>query len=241
MNPYTPEAWDFAPESRLVVLTGAGISAESGIRTFRGGSGLWEDHKIEDVATPEGFHRDPAKVISFYDARRAQLGEVSPNAAHLALARLEEALGDRFLLVTQNIDDLHQRAGSRRVLPMHGELKKLRCLFDDDHICQIDGDQNGTLCPHCGAPLRPHIVWFGEMPFFLDQIQKALEDCTHFAYIGTSSQVYPAAGFRNLARRRGARVLCINLEIEPDPSTHLFLEGKAGEQVPRWVEGMIPG
>ena len=240
MRPYTPESWDFGPQSRLVVLTGAGISAESGIRTFRDSNGLWEEHRVEDVATPDGFRRDPEKVKSFYDARRAQLREVVPHAAHLALARLEQHLGERFVLVTQNIDDLHQRAGSRRIFPMHGELLQLRCLEDPDHVTSMDGNQGDRRCPLCGAGMRPNIVWFGEMPFFLDQIEEALIACTHFAYIGTSSQVYPAAGFRLAAHRRGAKVLCINLEVEPDPATHLYLRGKAGELVPGWVEGMIP-
>jgi len=240
MRPFTPEAWDFGPDSRLVVLTGAGISAESGVRTFRDADGLWEEHRIEDVATPEGFRRDPALVVRFYDQRRLQLREVEPNPAHRALARLEENLGGRFLLVTQNVDDLHLRAGSRRLLPMHGELRKLRCLRDRAHVRPFDGAQEfDNSCPDCGAGTRPHIVWFGEMPFFLDEIRDALESCTHFAYIGTSSRVYPAAGFRQVARDHGARVLCINLEIEPDPATDLFLQGKAGELVPRWVEGML--
>ena len=240
MRPFSVEEWGFGPESRLVVLTGAGISAESGLRTFRGAGGLWEGEPIEEVATPDGFLRDPDRVRRFYDRLRRSLPGVVPNPAHSALARLEAALGDRFLLVTQNVDDLHQRAGSARVLAMHGELLKLRCLDCPEHVFPFSGDSSeGVTCPECGAAARPHIVWFGEVPQFMDRIQDELERCTHFAYVGTSSQVYPAAGFRMEAHRCGARVLCVNLEVEPDPATDLFLQGAAGRTVPVWVEAML--
>lgn len=225
--------------TRLVVLTGAGISAESGIRTFRDSDGLWEEHRIEDVATPEGFARDPKLVIQFYNERRQQLASVEPNAAHRALARLESILGDRFLLVTQNVDDLHERAGSKRLIHMHGELLKLRCLRHPDHIIPFqEAQQASDLCPHCGAAMRPHIVWFGEIPFAMDEITEALSSCTHFAYIGTSSQVYPAAGFKRVAALAGAHVSCFNLDQAPDPWTQEFHVGKAGDTVPRWVASL---
>lgn len=222
---------------RLVVLTGAGISAESGLRTFRDADGLWEEHRVEDVATPEGFARNPALVVKFYNERRLQLPIVKPNAAHYALARLEEALGDRFLLITQNVDDLHERAGSRRLIHMHGELLKLRCLRHEEHVIAFEKAQDGsTLCPLCGAGMRPHIVWFGEMPLEMDRIEKALAECTHFAYIGTSSTVYPAAGFKRVAAAAGAHVTCLNLETAPDPWTDALVRGKASETVPAWAE-----
>lgn len=223
---------------KLVVLTGAGISAESGLRTFRGNDGLWEDEKIEDVATPEGYYRDRAKVRNFYNKLRAKLPDVKPNAAHYALAELEKKLGDEFLLVTQNVDDLHERAGSRRVLHMHGELKKLRCENNEDHVFDFDGTETAeTKCPECGAPTRPHIVWFGEMPLYMDTIERALTKCKEFVYIGTSSVVYPAAGFKRIAHGYGAHVTCLNLELnERDPDTDTFIQGKAGDIVPAWCE-----
>jgi len=227
-------------KTRLVVLTGAGISAESGIRTFRDADGLWEEHRIEDVATPEGFARDPELVQRFYNQRRMQLSTVQPNAAHIALARLEQALEDRFLLVTQNVDDLHERAGSARIIHMHGELLKLRCLGPDAHVLSITAEQaSSARCPHCGSQLRPHIVWFGEIPLEMERILEALENCTHFAYIGTSSLVYPAAGFKRIAASAGAHVVCLNLETSPDPWTHELRQGKASQVVPRWVDELL--
>ena len=237
MQPYTPKLWNFNSDSRLVILTGAGISAESGVRTFRDSNGLWEEHRIEDVATPEGFMRDSRLVIQFYNQRRSLLAEVQPNPAHLALAKLERKLGERMLVVTQNIDDLHERAGSRNLMHMHGELLKLRCTKDESHVMPFSGAQSiAQVCPHCGTSMRPHVVWFGEVPLLMPQIQQALTACTHFVYIGTSSQVYPAAGFRSVAKACGAKVLCINLEVEEDRATDLYLQGKAGAEVPRWVE-----
>jgi NAD-dependent protein deacetylase/lipoamidase len=227
---------------RIAVLTGAGISAESGISTFRDAGGLWERHSIEDVATPEGFARDPELVQRFYNQRRRRLPEVNPNAAHLALARLEEALGERLTLITQNVDDLHERAGSRRVLHMHGELLKARCCR-----CEAVSAWPGDIAPHdrcpsCGAGLRPHVVWFGEMPFFMDrEIPEALGSEV-FVSIGTSGVVYPAAGFVAEARRNGA--LTVEINLEPTPNARLFqltLAGKASERVPEFVAAVTAG
>lgn len=225
----------------LVVLTGAGISAESGLATFRGGGGLWEGHRVEDVATPEAFRRDPARVHRFYNERRAGLKGVEPNAAHLALARLERAWPGPFLLVTQNVDDLHDRAGSRNLLHMHGELLKVRCLR-----CSAIHPWEGptsleTVCPACGrdAGIRPHIVWFGEMPLDMERIYGALETCTRFAAIGTSGNVYPAAGFVE-AVPPGASTLELNLE--PSLQSSRFQErrtGPASVLVPAWVDELL--
>lgn len=229
---------------RVVVLTGAGISAESGIRTFRGADGLWEGHRIEDVASPEGFRRDPATVYRFYNERRRQLTgpDIAPNAAHAALAKLEDHLGDDFLLVTQNIDDLHKRAGSHRVLPMHGELRKTRCDGCGATV-DFDGDfDHQTPCPVCAQAgrLRPHVVWFGEMPLYMEQIYDALMACDVFAAIGTSGHVYPAAGFVDLASRAGAQTVEINLERSAVHSAFDdAIYGAATEMVPAWASRLI--
>ena len=187
---------DHSPPS-IVILTGAGISAESGVPTFRGADGLWENHRIEEVATPAAFRRDPGLVQRFYNERRRQLRTVQPNPAHEALAKLDELRPGEFLLVTQNVDDLHDRAGSRRLLHMHGELRKARCQ-DCGAVHPWDQDiEEVSLCPACGCRgrLRPHIVWFGEMPLELDRIFTALGKADVFVSIGTSGNVYPAAGF----------------------------------------------
>ncbi|KRA38842.1 MULTISPECIES: NAD-dependent deacylase [unclassified Nocardioides] len=226
---------------QIVVLTGAGISAESGVPTFRDADGLWEGHRVEDVATPEGFEADRATVQRFYDDRRAALKLVDPNPAHVALAELEDAVGDALLVVTQNIDNLHERAGSRNVIHMHGELLKALC-----RACQVVSPWEGTLldepaCPGCGAhDLRPDVVWFGEMPYEMDRITDALAEATHFVSIGTSGAVYPAAGFVQHARRHGARTLELNLD--PSEGSHFFHEsrqGRAGDLVPVWVREML--
>lgn len=231
---------------RVVVLTGAGISAESGIRTFRGADGLWEGHRIEDVATPEAFVRNPALVYRFYNERRRALlaPDIAPNAAHQALVRLEQALGDDFLLVTQNIDDLHQRAGSRRVLPMHGELRAARCDGCDTVSAWDDDFDHTHPCARCGltGELRPHVVWFGEMPLYMDEIQDALLQADVFAAIGTSGHVYPAAGFGALARRGGAETVEINLapsHVASDFDDTRY--GLASAEVPRWVDDVLKG
>ena len=210
---------------KLVVLTGAGISAESGLRTFRGNDGMWE-------------HDDPKRVMDFYNFLRKGLPEHKPNAAHLALAELEERLGDRFLLVTQNVDDLHERAGSKRILHMHGDLMKLRCMKDERHEFMFNGEETlETTCPFCGAKTRPDIVFFEEVPLYMDMIQDALKECDEFVYIGTSSVVYPAAGFKSFAHSFGAKVTCLNLEIpDGDPYTDVAIEGKATEIVPKWCK-----
>lgn len=227
---------------KLVVLTGAGISAESGLRTFRGNDGLWENEPIEAVATPEGYLRDKKRVKEFYNKLRTSLPDFKPNAAHVALAKLEESLGDDFLLITQNVDDLHERAGSKRVLHMHGFLKQLRCERDESHVFPFDGNETmETRCPFCNAMSRPQIVWFGEVPLYMEKIESALENTENFAYIGTSSVVYPAAGFKRLAKHYGAHVTCLNLEINPnDPYTDESIEGKATEVVPKWCKRFRP-
>ncbi|MBR3851376.1 MAG: NAD-dependent deacylase [Fibrobacter sp.] len=224
-------------KKRLVVLTGAGISAESGLRTFRGNDGMWEHENIEDVCTPDALRRDPKRVKDFYNFLRKGLPNHQPNAAHLALAELEERLGDEFLLVTQNVDDLHERAGSKRVLHMHGDLMKLRCTGGGEHEFPFTGEETlETKCPVCGAKTRPDIVFFGEVPLYMDQIQDALRECEEFVYIGTSSVVYPAAGFKSFAKSFGAKVTCLNLEIpDHDPYTDVFVQGKATEVVPKWA------
>jgi NAD-dependent deacetylase len=228
--------------SNIVVLTGAGVSAESGLATFRGPDGLWEGHRVEDVATPEAFARDPALVQAFYDARRARLAEVEPNAAHRALARLDAQWPGGLLIVTQNVDDLHERAGAGRVLHMHGELGSAWCLGCDARMRWRGALGDGPACPACGTAggLRPDIVWFGEMPYGMERIDRALIEADLFVSIGTSGAVYPAAGFIQTARYCGARTLEINLD--PGLGSCHFHEsriGKAGELVPGWVEEML--
>lgn len=226
---------------RIVVLTGAGISAESGIKTFRDSDGLWENHRIEDVATPEAFARSPKQVQHFYNLRRAQLSEVKPNVAHQALADFEQQFNGEFLLVTQNVDNLHERAGSQQLLHMHGELCKARCLACH-HVQPWQGDiDDHSQCQHCQATqLRPHIVWFGEMPLFMDDIYQALSRCDVFISIGTSGHVYPAAGFVEIANAAGAHSVEINLE--PSNTQDAFAEhrhGKAGIEVPRYLQSLL--
>ena len=224
---------------KIVVLTGAGISAESGLATFRGEDGLWEGHRVEGVATPEAFARDSTLVHEFYNARRAQLREVDPNAAHLALARLEAEWPGEFMLITQNVDDLHERAGSRRLIHMHGQNTVARCLACDARFSWTGPMSVESACPDCGdaGTLRPDIVWFGEMPYDLEGIEEALRSCDLFVSIGTSGAVYPAAGFVQTARYCGAKTLEMNLE--PSLGSMLFDEsriGKAGDLVPGWVD-----
>ncbi|WP_174510058.1 Sir2 family NAD+-dependent deacetylase [Klebsiella oxytoca] len=237
-------AVDTMDRPKVVVLTGAGISAESGIKTFRAADGLWEEHRVEDVATPEGFARDPALVQAFYNARRRQLQgpDIVPNAAHQALAKLESALGDNFLLVTQNIDNLHERAGNQRVIHMHGELLKVRCSWSGQ-VLEWTGDVTAEDKCHCcqfPAPLRPHVVWFGEMPLGMDDIYSALADADIFIAIGTSGHVYPAAGFVHEARLQGAHT--VELNLEPSQVGSEFAEkhyGLASEVVPAFIEQLL--
>ncbi len=228
---------------RIVVLTGAGISAESGINTFRAQDGLWENHRIEDVATPEGFERNPELVQQFYNQRRQQLSaaHIAPNPAHLALAELEHASHHEVLLVTQNVDNLHERAGSKNLLHMHGELLKSRCRYTEiifEQESDIDGE---TMCPCCDAMgrLRPHIVWFGEMPLYMDRIYQALEQCDLFIAIGTSGHVYPAAGFVEVANASGAHT--VELNLEPSQMASAFKEtrhGRASVLVPQYLRAL---
>ena len=227
---------------KIVILTGAGVSAESGLATFRAADGLWEDHRIEDVATPDAYRRDPALVHRFYDARRARLSEVEPNAAHFALATLDAAWEGDLLLVTQNVDDLHERAGSKRLLHMHGELTSGWCLACNNRFPWAGEMNSSSQCPTCGTPgmVRPDIVWFGEMPYEMDRIEAALQDCDLFVSIGTSGAVYPAAGFVQTARYCGAH--CIEINLEPSQGSVFFHEsriGKAGNLVPAWVAELL--
>jgi NAD-dependent deacetylase len=230
---------------RIVILTGAGISAESGIDTFRSaggqGQGLWEQHRVEDVATPEGFARNPDLVLNFYDMRRAALGKVAPNPAHAALARLEQEFRGDLLLVTQNVDDLHERGGSAQVLHMHGKLKSALCTACGTRSRWEAPMIDRPPCPACGSrALRPDVVWFGEMPYRMERIYAALETCDLFVSIGTSGAVYPAAGFVQEARANGARTLELNLE--PSEGSRLFHEtrlGPAGALVPAWVDEVL--
>lgn len=226
----------------IVILTGAGISAESGLATFRGPDGLWEGHRVEDVATPEAFAANPELVHMFYNARRGQLDEVEPNAAHLALGKLDAKWPGELLLVTQNVDDLHEHGGSKRLVHMHGENKKGWCVGCDERFGWEGPMSPDTRCPSCGAAgrVRPDIVWFGEMPYELERIHKALQCCDLFVSIGTSGAVYPAAGFVQTARYCGARTLEINLE--PSLGSIFFDEsriGRAAEIVPQWVDEVL--
>ncbi len=229
----------------IVILTGAGVSAESGIDTFRDGGGLWEQHRVEDVATPEAFARDPELVLRFYDMRRAAIQTKEPNAAHHALAKLDaEWSGDsrNLLLVTQNVDDLHDRAGSTRLIHMHGEHLNAWCLACEQRPAWREPLIERPACPACGVQgqLRPDIVWFGEMPYRMQEIYAAINRADLFVSIGTSGAVYPAAGFVREARERGAKTLELNLE--PSQGSHFFDDaryGPASELVPAWVDEML--
>jgi len=230
------------PVRSVVVLTGAGISAESGIRTFRAADGLWEEHAIEDVATPEGFVRNPSLVYQFYNERRRKLlsTEVAPNAAHLALARFEQQFPGDFLLVTQNIDNLHERAGSRNLIHMHGELLKMRCINTNlvfDIAQDFDFDTECRCCRSTGN-LRPHVVWFGEMPFAMQDIFNALENCDLFIAIGTSGNVYPASGFYQLAKQHNALTVELNLE-DTGSWFDEHVRGEASVIVPDYLENVL--
>jgi len=228
-----------AKDASIVILTGAGVSAESGVRTFRDAGGLWEGHRVEDVATPEGFARDPGLVHAFYNARRRQLAEVAPNAAHFALAELERRWAGEVLLVTQNVDDLHERAGSQNLIHLHGELLRVRCQNCGGVHAWTEDLDAATPCPMCGArAMRPHIVWFGELPFELPRIYGALERCGLFLAIGTSGLVYPAAGFVAAAEKAWT----VELNLERSGVADAFRERRAGpatEIVPAFVEALL--
>ncbi|MEM6676541.1 MAG: NAD-dependent deacylase [Pseudomonadota bacterium] len=231
-----------SPLPRITILTGAGVSAESGLGTFRDKGGMWQTHDLEALATPEGYARNPGRVLAFYNDRRAAAAEAAPNAAHHALARLVSAAPDRVHLVTQNVDDLHERAGTPTLWHMHGELMRARCSD-----CGRSWPETGPLdladrCRACGAVgrLRPDVVWFGEIPRHLDEIADALSETEVFVSIGTSGAVYPAAGFVAEASRHGADTLELNLE-RSDVS-RLFEEtrlGPATELVPAWVAEIL--
>jgi len=231
----------------IVVLTGAGISAESGIQTFRAADGLWENHRIEDVATPEAFVRDPALVHQFYNERRRHLlNGIQPNRAHTALGALSKKLAEsqqgKLTLITQNIDNLHQRAmGKDNVLPMHGELLTIRCQESEQLFPCLEDTSPEDHCPCCNKAgnLRPHIVWFGEMPLHMDQIEQALSQCDLFIAIGTSGNVYPAAGFFEIAKQFKAHTVELNLEFSTMGSR--FSEqhyGPATEIVPEFLDSL---
>lgn len=227
----------------IVVLTGAGVSAESGIKTFRAADGLWEEHRIEDVATPEAFARNPTLVQSFYNQRRSQLLDgIEPNAAHRALADFEKRHSGGFTLVTQNIDNLHEQAGSKNLVHMHGEILKARCNNTHQIFDCFDDINEQTQCQCCQEThhLRPHIVWFGEMPLYMENIEAALNQCDLFVSIGTSGSVYPAAGFFQFAKQAGART--VELNLEPSANSDHFDEthyGLGSEVVPAFFERLL--
>lgn len=241
----------------LVILTGAGISAESGLETFRGAGGLWCGYRVEDVATPEAFARNPQMVHDFYNMRRAGLRDpaIQPNAAHQALARLErewpQKNGGEFLVVTQNIDDLHERAGTRNLIHMHGEVLKMFCAHcaNSDHegtdkysILHDLGPEHVCVSCNRAGGMRPDIVWFGEMPYAMNRIERALMDCDLFIAIGTSGHVYPAAGFVQMARYSGAQTMEFNLE--PSVNNDHFdksIQGFAGQTFARFVDDLLKG
>jgi NAD-dependent deacetylase len=230
------------PDTRkIVILTGAGISAESGLETFRAEDGLWAQHRVEDVATPEGFMRDPKLVVDFYNARREQAETVEPNAAHNALARLEAEHAGDVIVITQNVDDLHERGGSKVVMHMHGHLKGALCAACDHRWAAPMVMAPGDACPKCAAPAaRPDIVWFGEMPYDMDTLFDHLAEADIFAAIGTSGNVYPAAGFVAEARRGGAHTLEFNLERSSVGNQ--FAEhrtGPASKTVTAWVDEIL--
>src|SRR5271154_3999243 len=224
---------------RVFVLTGAGVSAESGIPTFRGQDGLWEGHRLEDVATPQAFARDPELVWRFYSMRRTVAAGCKPNAGHIALAKLEEKLGNRMFICTQNVDALHEAAGSKRVVHMHGHLFQSRCSnrkcstkpFKDSRV--YEHRSHIPSCIECGALLRPHICWFNESPFHMKEVIPALEECSIFLTVGSSGIVQPAASFALIAKQNGSKTIYVGLEIPANAFAfdEVFL-GPAGERLP---------
>lgn len=230
---------------KIVILTGAGVSAESGIKTFRDQNGLWENHDVLEVASPQGFERNPELVHSFYNQRRKQLisQETSPNPAHLALAKLEKNFPGELILITQNVDNLHEQAGSLNVIHMHGDLTKIRCQNCQKIFTHREDTYPDQACQNCQmkSVLRPHIVWFGEVPLQMQEIESHLSTATLFAAIGTSGQVYPAAMFVEIARQNpSCQTIEINLEKTQGSSYfHEHIAGPAGTTVPRWVESIL--
>ena len=228
---------EIGPDDRVFVLTGAGVSAESGLPTFRASDGLWEGHRIEDVCTPEAWDRNPGLVWNFYSARRAAAEKALPNPAHLALAGLEKRLGNRLFLCTQNVDDLHEKSGSTQLVHMHGELFVSRCSDDCGRPPLVDHrlypDFASIALCECGAPLRPHIVWFGETPLEMDRIYAEIQRATMMLVVGTSGSVYPAANFVQWARQQGAKTIYVGPEhpLNASSFTQIVL-GKAGEVLP---------
>ena len=226
----------------IVILTGAGISAESGISTFRDPDGIWSKVDYREVATPQGFAANPARVHEFYNWRRRNVAGVEPNAAHVALAELEQAFDGQFVLVTQNVDNLHERAGSMRLIHMHGQHDRALCTACHQR-CAWEGDMSlQSNCPHCGlmGHMRPDIVWFGEMPYQMERISAVLAECDLFVSIGTSGNVYPAAGFVREARAAGART--VELNLEPSEGAAFFDEaehGPATRIVPAFVQRLL--
>lgn len=229
--------------TKVIVLTGAGISAESGLKTFRDSDGLWENHRVEDVATPEGFAVNPELVWEFYRQRYQHACSAQPNPAHYALVEMEKKLGENFRLITQNVDGLHRRAGNRNVIEMHGKLDTCFCTRCGKHhpMDQIDLSAVLPACPKCNGLLRPDIVWFGEIPYHLEDIEKHIRKCNLFIVVGTSGSVYPAAGFVMAAKYNGAKTLGVNLE-KPKNVSHFdfFYEGRSGDLLPdlvrHWLE-----
>ncbi|MDT0593354.1 Sir2 family NAD+-dependent deacetylase [Glaciecola petra] len=229
---------------KIVVLTGAGISAESGIKTFRDNNGLWENHSVEEVATPEGFAANPGLVYRFYNERRQQLlsPSIKPNEAHNALAKLEQGLGNNVVVVTQNVDNLHERAGNKNVIHMHGELLSVKCPQSNKSIYTESNTDATMLCECCKTPnsLRPDIVWFGEVPYHMDRIEQHLYQADIFVSIGTSGNVYPAAGFVSFANSCGAHTVELNLEpSETESQFEEKIHGPASVIVPQFVEDIL--
>ena len=233
-------------EKSVVILTGAGISAESGVRTFRDNDGLWENHRIEDVATPLAWRNDPELVWKFYQARRNQMQEVEPNPAHVAIAQLQKN-HQNVTLITQNVDNLHERGGSENVIHMHGKLETLRCERSEISEIRMRGDDlrdEFVQCSCCSEPsrMRPDIVWFGEMPMFMREIYEAVDNCDVFIVIGSSGHVYPAAGLVDVASQMGAKTILVNLEEPVNASSFdEVYTGKAGEILPSLVESWLEG
>ncbi|MEA3475617.1 MAG: NAD-dependent deacylase [Candidatus Cloacimonadota bacterium] len=229
----------FTKTNKIVVLTGAGVSAESGLKTFRDSDGLWENYRVEDVATSEAFNNNPELVWEFYKQRYEQLKTAKPNPAHFALKKLEDLTGDNFSLITQNIDGLHTQAGNRNVIEMHGSIGRCFCVKcnNDYSISEINLDELIPSCPECKGMLRPDVVWFGELPYHLDRINDLIKEADYFIIIGTSGMVYPAAGFLQVAKYYKAITIGINRE---KPANFQFIDrfyqGKAGELLPKLVD-----